>query len=159
MLTVIVVFVLVFTGVYSEPREKGRPDGSKLVAEASSEKTIIIAVTVTIIAILLAIIAVGGFILYRRSRSQSEIKKVLVQNDMNDPNPGVAKTEPDGRVTLSKLKAHFSKSKLEEDDSTNDVPPSNVDGVTNPVYMDDRNRDIIMEESSIEQPDSNGYDV
>lgn len=111
---------------------------------------VVIAVTVSIMVLLLAVIAVGAYVLWRKTRPRTEIKKVLVQNDMNDPNPPSQPSGADGRVTLSKLKAHFSKSKLnnEGDGSAN----SEVTGVTNPVYIDDRNKGIIMEETSIEQP-------
>ena len=79
-------------------------------------------------------------------KPKGEIKKVLVQNDMNDPNAPPPVPSTDGRVTLSKLKAHFSRSKGSEKEPE-------MEGVSNPVYMEDRNRSAIMEgESSIEQP-------
>lgn len=122
--------------------------------------TIILIVTVSIIAILVAIIALGAYILYRRSQPNGEIKKVLVHNDMNDPTATVAQPAADGRVTLSKLKAHFSKPKLNvtENDPKEDVGRV-TGGVTNPVYQDDRNRGVIMEEASIEQPRATGFDI
>jgi len=127
--------------------------------EEASGMGLLIGVTVSIIVLLAAVIAVGAYILWRRARPQKEIKKVLVHNDMNDPNPPAQPSGADGRVTLSKLKAHFSKSKLNND--TDGSANSDVTGVTNPVYMDDRNKGIIMEETtSIEQPHSPvGFDM
>lgn len=122
-----------------------------------SGNTIVIAVTVTIIVILIAIIALGGYILYRKTRKPSgEIKKVLVHNDMNDPNPLPVPTGADGRVTLSKLKAHFSKSKLNDDESGAAELPTG--GVTNPVYQENKNKGVIMEEE-IEQPHRAGFNI
>ena len=110
--------------------------------------TAIIAVTVTIIVILIAVIIVGGLVLYRRTRPKGEIKKALVTNDMNDPTQPPGATSADGRVTLSKLKAHFSKSKL----SNGSDPELPVAGINNPVYEDPNNKNIIMEEARTQQP-------
>ncbi|XP_052276945.1 deleted in malignant brain tumors 1 protein-like isoform X3 [Dreissena polymorpha] len=120
---------------------------------------VIIGVTVTIIAVLIAVIVVGGVIIYRRTRPKGEIKKVLVHNDANDPNPVVNQSGADGRVTLSKLKAHFSKSKLNSEIEDSGASANTSAGVANPVYVDDRNQGIIMEEASIEQPTHAGYDI
>lgn len=110
--------------------------------------TAVIAVTVTIIVILIAVIVVGGLVLYRRTRPAGEIKKVLVNNDMNEPNPPAGTNAADGRVTLSKLKAHFSKPKLSNGTDT-ELP---VAGINNPVYDDPNSKSVVMEEDRIEQP-------
>ena len=110
--------------------------------------TAVIAVTITIIVILIAVIIVGGLVLYRRTRPKGEIKKTLVNNDMNDPTQPPGATSSDGRVTLSKLKAHFSKPKL-SDGSDPELP---VSGINNPVYDDPNNKNIIMEEDRTHQP-------
>lgn len=145
----------VITGNYTGGNSQGGINETESVRyvkeEESSGMGLLIGVTVSIIVLLVAVIAVGAYIWWRRSRPQKEIKKVLVQNDMNDPNPPTQPPGADGRVTLSKLKAHFSKSKLNND--ADGSANSEVTGVTNPVYMDDRNKGIIMEETtSIEQP-------
>lgn len=147
------------TGKWTTPSAgKGTTERTKMLPEVlQGSNTIIIAVTVSIIVILLAIIALGVYILYRRTRPSGEIKKVLVHNDMNDPNPSTSTPAADGRVTLSKLKAHFSKSKL--NDSESGPEEQQVGGVTNPVYQDDRNRGIIMEEAAIQQPNAEGFDI
>lgn len=145
-------------GTLENPMTEETTERSKMVTEIlQGSNTIIIAVTVSIIAILVAVIALGVYVLYRRSRPSGEIKKVLVHNDMNDPNPSTSQPAADGRVTLSKLKAHFSKSKLNESESESVEQPGL--GVTNPVYQDDRNRGVIMEEAAIQQPNANGFDI
>lgn len=139
------------------PEERSERARKEEIVESGN--AIIIAVTVSIIVILIAIIAIGAYILYRKLRQPSgDIKKVLVHNDMNDPNPTPAPTGADGRVTLSKLKAHFSKSKLEEGENAGSAEHP-VGGVTNPVYQEDKNRGVIMEEESTEQPHYVGFDV
>ncbi|XP_052252364.1 uncharacterized protein LOC127859022 [Dreissena polymorpha] len=120
---------------------------------------VIIGVTVTIIAVLIAVIVVGGVIIYRRTRPKGEIKKVLVHNDANDPDPVINQSGADGRVTLSKLKAHFSKSKLNSEIEDSGASAVTSAGVANPVYVGDRNQGIIMEEASIERPTNAGYDI
>ena len=107
-----------------------------------------IGVTLTIIVILIMVIIVGGLVIYRRTRPKGDIKKVLVNNDMNDPTQPPGAATSDGRVTLSKLKAHFSKSKL----SNGSDPELPVSGINNPVYDDPNNRNIIMEEDRTHQP-------
>ena len=157
------MFVVFFSGkLTTQSTVTDKTEKSKMLPEVlESSNSIIIAVTVSIIVILIAIIALFGYILYRRSRPHGEIKKVLVHNDMNDPNPSVSQPAADGRVTLSKLKAHFSKSKLNDNDETVDetVNRPSTAGVTNPVYLDDRNKGIIMEEAAIQQPNSDGFDI
>ncbi|XP_060571753.1 deleted in malignant brain tumors 1 protein-like isoform X2 [Ruditapes philippinarum] len=146
----------------TSPTEKDKAERSKMMPEVlEGSNSIVIAVTVSIIVILVAIIAIGVYILYRRSRPHGEIKKVLVHNDMNDPNPSASQPAADGRVTLSKLKAHFSKSKLNDNEDNGDEPANMppAAGVTNPVYLDDRNKGIIMEEAAIQQPNSDGFDI
>lgn len=148
----------IVSGKWETPMTEDTTEKSKMVPEIlQGSNTIIIAVTVSIIAILVAVIALGIYVLYRRSRPSGEIKKVLVHNDMNDPNPSTSQPAADGRVTLSKLKAHFSKSKLNDTESEPVEQPGL--GVTNPVYQDDRNRGVIMEEAAIQQPNANGFDI
>lgn len=130
---------------------------SPLVAEQTGTG-VIIAVTVSIIVVLVAVIAVGGYVIVRRSQPHGDIKKVLVNNDENDPNSVQTTSGADGRVTLSKLSAHFSKSKLNDGEEPS-FQSTDVSGVTNPVYMEDRNRDVIMEEHQPERSQAVGFDV
>lgn len=148
-----------YTGGRSEQGINATEEVRYVKEVGQSGMGLVIGITVSIIVLLIAIISIGAYILWRRSRPQKEIKKVLVQNDMNDPNPTNQTAGADGRVTLSKLKAHFSKSKLNTDSEGSDN--NEVTGVTNPVYMEDRNKGIIMEETtSIEQPHGPvGFDV
>ncbi|XP_052791481.1 deleted in malignant brain tumors 1 protein-like isoform X3 [Mya arenaria] len=149
------------TGNFTEEAKLNTTEKVIITREvAQGGSGVIIAVTVSIIVVLVAVIAVGVYVLWRRSRPHGEIKKVLVHNDENDPNSAPPQTGADGRVTLSKLKAHFSKSKLNnEGDEPDSKQGAAAGGVTNPVYMEDRDKGIIMEETNIEQPQSVGFDI
>ena len=147
-------FYCYFPGKYIPPTTTLRPHEPETERSRQTLKTLeenytaVIAVTVTIILILIAVIFVGALVLYRRTRPKGEIKKVLVNNDMNEPNSSAGQNSADGRVTLSKLKAHFSKSKL-SNGTESEVPR---EGIHNPVYDDPSARSVVMEEHYIEQP-------
>ena len=146
-----------FLGKYIPPttttQGPKQPNRSRIKLQNLEENyTAVIAITATIIAILIAVIVVGALVLYRRSRPKGEIKKVLVNNDMNEPNSSAGQSAADGRVTLSKLKAHFSKSKL----SNGTDPEVPVEGIHNPIYDNPgAAKSVVMEEHYIEQPPDN----
>ena len=83
--------------------------------EGSDDGSVVIAVTVPIIILLVTILVVlGGCYWYQRLKQDDGMKTVLVESEISDGNEAAASTsasDSTARVTLSKLKATFSKNK------------------------------------------------
>jgi len=122
------------------------------VLAISDEGSVAVAVTVPIIILLLIILAVTAFFLYRYMQPKGEIKKVLVDNETMEPgSQASASSSSEGRVTFSKLKAHFSipKSSLQNGSETKSK------GIGNPNY-ENMTSDMKNEGTITENPES-GY--
>lgn len=83
--------------------------------EGNDDGSVVIAVTVPIIILLVTILVVlGGCYWYQRLKQDDGMKTVLVESEISDGNEAAASTsgsDSTARVTLSKLKATFSKNK------------------------------------------------
>lgn len=78
------------------------------------ESSVVIAVTVPIILLLFSILVIlGSCYWYHRLKQDDGMKSVLVESEMTDTNEtaSTSASESTARVTLSKLRATFSKSK------------------------------------------------
>lgn len=85
-------------------------------AAGGDENSVVIAVTVPIILLLFSILVIlGGCYWYQRLKQDDGMKSVLVESEMTDTNEttlsSTSASESTARVTLSKLRATFSKSK------------------------------------------------
>lgn len=77
---------------------------------------------------------VGVGLYFWRQRTASPDKKVLVENDMNDPNPTTTvHTEGGVGVTLTKLRAHFSKARTSFQNGSKDTKSPTM-SLGNPNY-------------------------
>ncbi|KAL3866133.1 hypothetical protein ACJMK2_043463, partial [Sinanodonta woodiana] len=132
---------------YEKPTSPGIVPVTHVPEQLQSHENIVIAVTVPIIVLLITAFAIVGFIFWHKMHPKGEIKKVLVHNDMNDPSTTAsAAASSDGRVTLSKLKAHFSKSKPTRNGKENESSSN----ISNPVY--ENFGKPVMDDFRIEQP-------
>jgi hypothetical protein len=111
------------------------------------------AVTVPILVIIVTVIVAAAFFIYRGRRSKTDLSKVLVQNEVNDPSesssssapPPLAAQSAEGSVTFSKLKARFAKGKGSSR-ANGDVG----DGICNPVYDGVRDNGAVMVDNAIQ---------
>lgn len=126
-------------------------NGNKgLVERLISDENVAVAVTVPIIIILLCTLLGVSIFFWWRKQPKGEIKKVLVENDMNDPMPSTtAASSSEGRVTFSKLRAHFSKAKSALQNGQQDTKPK---GLGNPNYDQMKNDTPTTENINFDSP-------
>ena len=109
-----------------------RTGGNSLLSDLTGGEGVVLAATIPIILVLMALI-VGIGIYFWRQKTSSPDKKILVENDMNDPNPPTVQSEGGARVTLTKLRAHFSKAKSSLQNGSKDTKSPTM-SLGNPNY-------------------------
>ncbi|XP_052098351.1 deleted in malignant brain tumors 1 protein-like [Mytilus californianus] len=117
------------------------------ISELTGGQGVVLAATIPIILILMALI-VGVGLYFWRQRTASPDKKVLVENDMNDPNPGTVHTEGGVGVTLTKLRAHFSKARTSLQNGNKDTKSPTM-SLGNPNYDQMTDSNEVKSESDI----------
>lgn len=130
-------FIFLFSG--------NRTGSNSLLSDLTGGESVVLAATIPIILVLMALIF-GIGIYFWRQKTSSPDKKILVENDMNDPNPPTVQSEGGARVTLTKLRAHFSKAKSSLQNGSKDTKSPTM-SLGNPNY--DQMAEQQAEEKSI----------
>lgn len=118
------------------------------VKTLQKEENLAVAITIPIIVILIVIIIVIGVCYWRQRDAGDSMKTTLVDNEIHDPSvvqsgsaTGQTTSDVGGRVTLSRLKATFSKAIGTGSDSK-------PKGLSNPNYENMKNEEFQLGPSS-----------